>query len=330
MLCLVDREQEAEKMYDIGFDLGGTKMAAGLVDDMGKVISRVKEKLGKITQVDSVVEQMVELLSGLLMQAGVKASDVRTAGVAVPGILDRKRGKVMMSPNLGFDNYPLVEKIQKHHRFPIVLENDVNAGLWGEYALNLRQYQHVLGVFPGTGIGGGLIINGKLYRGASGNAGEVGHITLQREGPLCGCGQLGHLEALASRTAMAKDAAFLISTGRLPKELEEFGTDFRNISSKFFALGLKMRQPDVMGIIDRSIEWMGLGLASMINILDPEIVVLGGGLVDKLGDYYVKKVESSMKSHAMPGIGGNVKVVQAKLGDDAAIIGSALLAREQS
>ncbi len=315
-------------MVDLGFDLGGTKMAAGLLDEKGKLIHQVREKVGKITQADLVVSKMIEMISSLLSKASIESSQVRGAGIAVPGILDRKRGRVVMSPNLGFQQFPLVEKLQKKFSFPIFLENDVNAGLWGEYATNLREYQNVLGVFPGTGIGGGIVIGGKLYRGASGNAGEVGHITLQREGPLCGCGELGHLEALASRTAMAKDAVFLISTGRLPPELAEYGTDFRNISSKFFAQALRMKQPDVMGIIDRAIEWMGLGIASMINILDPQVVVLGGGLVEKLGDYYVRKVEASMKSHAMPVIGSNVKVVAARLGDDAAIVGAALLSRE--
>lgn len=315
-------------MYDLGFDLGGTKMAAGLLDEKARLVYQVREKVGKISQSDLVVGKMIEMISNLLAQARVDASEVRCAGIAVPGILDRKRGRVVMSPNLGFQQFPLTEKIQKKFSFPIFLENDVNAGLWGEYATYLREFQHVLGVFPGTGIGGGIIIDGKLFRGASGNAGEVGHITLQREGPLCGCGQLGHLEALASRTAMAKDAAFLISTGRLPAELTEYGTDFRNISSKFFAQALKMKQSDVVGVIDRAIEWMGLGIASMINILDPQVVVLGGGLVEKLGDYYVKKVEASLKSHAMPVIGANVKVVAARLGDDAAIVGAALLARE--
>lgn len=317
-------------MFEIGFDLGGTKMAAGLVDQKGRITRQVKEKVGKITQADAVLDKVLEVIAALLSEGGVDAAEVGALGIAVPGILDRKRGRVVMSPNLGFQNFPLVERIQKRYPFPVFLENDVNAGLWGEYAIHLRDtYRHVLGVFPGTGIGGALVIDGRLFRGATGNAGEVGHITLQREGPLCGCGQLGHLEALASRTAMAKDAAFLISTGRLPPELAEYGTDFRNLSSKFFAQALKGRQPDVVGVIDRAAEWLGLGLASMVNILDPEAVVLGGGLVEKLGEAYVKKVEASLRSHAMPVIGANVKVVAARLGDEAAIVGSALLAREE-
>lgn len=316
-------------MFDLGFDLGGTKIAAGLVDDQGKVVHRVKGKLGKITEVNSVVNGMVELIQGLLAEASVKPQEVRFAGVAVPGILDRKAGVVVMSPNLGFERFPLVERLRRFFPFPFVLENDVNAGLWGEYATGLGGFRHVLGVFPGTGIGGALVIDGRLYRGATGNAGEVGHITLQREGPLCGCGQLGHLEALASRTAMAKEAAFLISTGRLPEELAAVGTDFRAITSKFFAQALKAGQPDIIHVMERAVEWLGLGIAGMVNILDPELVVLGGGLVEKLGDWFLKRVEASVRAHAMPVIARNVRFVTARLGDNAAIVGSALLAREE-
>lgn len=314
-------------MYDIGFDLGGTKMAAGLVDAKGKVIHRVKSKTGSTAAAEGVVAGMTDLIHTLLVEAVVRVENVKTAGVAVPGLLDRQAGKVMMSPNLGFKNFPLVENLKKAFPFPFFLENDVNAGLWGEYATSLRQYKHVLGVFPGTGIGGGLIIDGRLHRGASGNAGEVGHITLSREGALCGCGELGHLEALASRTAMAKDAAFLVSAGKLQPPLADFGTDFRNITSKFFAQALKEKQPDVVGIIDRAAETLGLGIAGMVNILDPEVVVIGGGLMEKLGDYYLKRIESSVRNHAMSFIAKELKIVPAKLGDDAAIVGAALLAR---
>lgn len=314
-------------MYDIGFDLGGTKMAAGLVDEKGKVVHRVKSKTGATASAEGVVTGMTELIHTLLVEAVVRVESVKTAGVAVPGLLDRQAGRVMMSPNLGFQNFPLVERLKKAYPFPFYLENDVNAGLWGEYASSLRQYKHVLGVFPGTGIGGGLVIDGKLHRGASGNAGEVGHITLMREGALCGCGELGHLEALASRTAMAKDAAFLVSTGKLPPALADVGTDFRNITSKFFYQALKEKQPDVVGIIDRAAETLGLGIAGMVNILDPEVVVIGGGLMEKLGDYYLKRIEASVKAHAMPFIAKELKIIPAKLGDDAAIVGAALLAR---
>ncbi len=315
-------------MFYLGFDLGGTKMAAGLLDEKGKIVHRVKSKTAVSAKADFVTNGMAELINSLLVEAVVRVEEVKSAGIAVPGVLDRENGRVMMSPNLGFQNFPLVERLKRIFPFPFFLENDVNAGLWGEYTTHLLQYKHVLGVFPGTGVGGGLIINGALHRGASGNAGEVGHITIQMEGPLCGCGEYGHLEALASRTAMSKDSAFLISAGKLPPSLADYGTDFKNLTSKFFAQALKERQPDVMRVIDRSCEILGIGIAGMVNILDPELVVIGGGLVEKLGDYYLKRIEASLKAHAMSFIAKDIRVVAARLGDDAAIAGAALLAKD--
>jgi glucokinase len=163
--------------------------------------------------------------------------------MSVPGVLNRKKGIVVEAPNLGMKDFPLEEELSREFGKPVILENDVNAGVYGEFINGAAKgYEHVLGVFPGTGIGGGLIINGKLYRGASGNAGEFGHITIQKGGALCGCGERGHVEAIASRTAMGMEAVGLIAGGKLPASLSEYGTDIKKISSKFFAQAVKRKK----------------------------------------------------------------------------------------
>lgn len=315
--------------YCIGFDLGGTKMIAGLVDSGKKVLNRVKRKSPGTAGAKAVVEEILSTLNELLEVSGIPLSQVATIGMAVPGVLDRKKGRVMQTPNLGFYDFPLVEKIRSAFDVPIFLENDVNAGVYGEFVAGAAKgYQHVLGVFPGTGIGGGLILNGQLYAGAGGNAGEIGHMVLQLDGPLCGCGQYGHIEAIASRSAMARDAVSLIAGGRVHESLLAYGTDIRNISSKFFAEGLKLGDPQVIGIIDRAARQLGQSLAGSVNLLNPECVVIGGGLIEKLGSYYLEKIEASLKASAMAFIAKDVTMKAAELGDNAAIIGSAVLAKE--
>lgn len=315
--------------YFIGFDLGGTKMVAAVLDSQFSILSRVKRKTSSADGAQGILRDILLCLEESLTIAGISAAELAAIGMAVPGLLDRKKGRVVFSPNLAFEDFPLVDEIKKIYSCPVVLENDVNAGLYGEFVQGVAKgFENVLGVFPGTGIGGGLVINGKIYRGFTGNAGEFGHMTIQLEGPRCGCGQLGHVEGMASRTAMAKEAAGLIGGGNIQGKLAEFGTDIKNLSSKFFAQALKEENKLVMEIIDRAADHLGVAIAGSVNLLDPELVVIGGGLVEKLGSYYMKRIEKSVRARAMPMMAQAVQIKQAALGDDAALFGAAQVAKE--
>jgi glucokinase len=315
--------------FHIGFDLGGTKMLAGVVGPGHEVLSKTKRKSQSQAGAEAVYEDIVATIRDTLAQAGKTAKDIGSVGMSVPGILNRKKGTVVRTPNLGFFDFPLADRLKAEFGFPIVLENDVNAGVWGEYVAGAaRGHKHVLGVFPGTGIGGGLILNGELYAGVGGNAGEIGHMILQVEGPLCGCGNRGCVEGLASRTAMGKEAVGLIANGTLTGAYAEGGADLKAISSKFFANGLKEGNPHIIGIIDRAADLMGVHIGGCLNLLNPELVLIGGGLVEKLGDYYVKRVEKAMRATAWEFVADDAIVKVAVLGDDAALIGAADLARK--
>jgi len=315
--------------YHIGFDLGGTKMLAGVVGPGHEVLSKTKRKSQSQSGAEAVYEDIVATIRDTLAQAGKSAKDIGAVGMSVPGILNRKKGTVVRTPNLGFYDFPLADRLKAEFGFPIVLENDVNAGVWGEYVAGAaRGHKHILGVFPGTGIGGGLILNGELYAGVGGNAGEIGHMILQVEGPLCGCGNRGCVEGLASRTAMGKEAVGLIANGTLTGAYAEGGADLKAISSKFFANGLKEGNPHIIGIIDRAADLMGVHIGGCLNLLNPELVLIGGGLVEKLGDYYVKRLEKAMRATAWEFVADDAIVKVAVLGDDAALIGAADLARK--
>jgi glucokinase len=313
--------------FYVGFDLGGTKMLAGLVDSQNNVIGTVKRK--SQASAEAVYADIAGLIEELLSKTGKTTQDIGGIGLSVPGILNRKKGTVVRTPNLGFSDFPLVARLQKHLGVPVVLENDVNAGVWGEYVAGAaRGFQHVVGVFPGTGIGGGLIFDGKLYLGAGGNAGEIGHMVVQLEGPLCGCGQRGHIEALASRSAMTKEAAGLVANGTLGGSYAENGADLKAISSKFFAQGLKENNPHIVEIINRAADLMGVHIGGVINLLNPELVLIGGGLVEKLGDYYLKRVDKAMRKAAWEFVAAETQVKAGTLGDLAALVGAADLAKK--
>jgi glucokinase len=313
--------------FYVGFDLGGTKMLAGLVDSQNNVIGTVKRK--SQASAEAVFADIAGLIEELLSKTGKTTQDIGGIGLSVPGILNRKKGTVVRTPNLGFSDFPLVARLQKHLGVPVVLENDVNAGVWGEYVAGAaRGFQHVVGVFPGTGIGGGLIFDGKLYLGAGGNAGEIGHMVVQLEGPLCGCGQRGHIEALASRSAMTKEAAGLVANGTLGGSYAENGADLKAISSKFFAQGLKENNPHIVEIINRAADLMGVHIGGVINLLNPELVLIGGGLVEKLGDYYLKRVDKAMRKAAWEFVAAETQVKAGTLGDLAALVGAADLAKK--
>ncbi len=258
----------------------------------------------------------------------MKMDEVAGAGVAVPSPIDLATGVVLETPNLGFRDFPLKARLEKALGIPVILENDVNAGTYGELRKGAAAgYRHVIGLFPGTGIGGGIIIDGKLYRGATGGAGEIGHMIIQVEGRLCGGGHYGCLESVASKTAMAKDAAMLATTGGAPVMASLAGGDISKMKSSVFAKSIEGGDTQIARVLERAARFLGVGLANCVNIFNPEAIIVGGGLVERFGDSYLSVAEKSMRENAMPSLAKVVKLLPAKLGDDAVAIGvSSLLA----
>ncbi|MEW5814079.1 MAG: ROK family protein [Spirochaetota bacterium] len=320
---------EDTRKFVIGFDLGGTKMISALLEKE-TIKGRAKCTTNAQSGIDSVVDSIIQCIHKSLEKAKVTINEVLGIGIAVPGVINRKEGIVVYTPNLGFNNFNLLEILQREFQIPIILENDVNAGVYGEYSKGAaRGYRHIVGIFPGTGIGGGLILDGKLYHGATGNAGEIGHMIIQNEGALCGCGQYGCLEAHASRRAMAKEAVAITSAGGAPLTLQEAGTDFKRFKSKVFANAYERGEESIKAVVKKAAYYLGIGMANCVNIFNPEVIVLGGGLVEKLGKEYVAEAEKSMRAHALPALVKDVKVVEASLGDDAIIYGAANIARDE-
>jgi len=310
----------------IGFDLGGTKMLATIYDPDGKAIGSSKRKTRGDQSADGIFADICQTLFKAIAEANLTPEDLAGIGVGAPGPLDMAKGILLATPNLNLRRFPLKDRLGKEFKCPVVVENDVNAGTYGEFVAGAAKgFKHVLGAFPGTGIGGGLVLDGKLYRGATGAAGEIGHMILQADGPLCGCGQRGCLEALASRTAIAKEAIGLAANGTSPTIMVQSGTDLRRVTSKALKKAVEAKEAPVIALINRSATYLGMGIANAVNLLNPEVVVVGGGLVEKFGRDYLKTVETALRRFAMPGLVADVKLVAAKLGDDAVARGAAAL-----
>ena len=313
----------------VGFDLGGTKMIGAVLDPDMRILARVKRSTGAHEGGEAVCRRIISTIQSVLEKNGTAVSDLAGIGIASPGPLDVERGVILNTPNLDFKEFPLRDRVRSKFDVPVWIENDVSSGVYGEYKRGAaRGFRNVVGIFPGTGIGGGLILDGRLYRGSSGNAGEIGHMIIQTDGPLCGCGQYGCVEALASRTALSKDAVALAAAGGAPAVFEAVGTDFQNFKSGTFSRAIKKKDENIRRAVERSARFLGIAMANCVNLFDPDAIVLGGGLVEKLGKEYIRAAEESMKEHALGDMVGGVKVLAAELGDDAVLMGVAILVKE--
>ncbi len=313
----------------IGFDLGGTKMLAALFDGGFNLCSRRRRKTKGADGALAGVDRMAETIDQLLDNAGVSIDSIRGIGVGVPGPVDMVTGRIPDIPNLPWKNAKVRETLGKRFDCEVVLLNDVDAGLYGEYVYGAATGARcVLGVFPGTGIGGGCIYEGMILRGAGLSCMEIGHMQVLPEGPLCGCGQKGCLEAVAGRLAIAGAAALAAYRGEAPNLLADAGTKISDIRSGVLARSIKAGDRVVERIVRDAAGWIGIGVANTVNLLLPDTILLGGGLVEELPDLFVEEVTRAARSRVMPAFKGMFKVKTAQLGDDACVWGAATWARK--
>lgn len=313
--------------FVVGLDIGGTKTMAAVCDHTFAVTGRCKKRTVS-KKGEKPEERIVRIVEKALEDAG--NPDIKGIGAGSPGPLDPESGVIIDTPNLGWKDFPLADVLAKHFKVPVLVDNDVNVGTYGEWRFGeVKDCENVVGVFPGTGIGGGIILGGHLLHGFSGAAGEVGHITVEMDGPLCGCGKRGCVEALASRLAIAKEVAVLAARGDAPSVLENVGTDLANLRSGAIAQAIADGEKGVEDIVRRAAYYVGVAVGNVINVVSPEAVVLGGGLVEAMEALYLEEVKRGVKDHAMPFLRKGVKIVAAKLGDDAVVLGGARLISER-
>ena len=317
--------------YWAGFDLGGTKMRVTVFDGAWKPVAEAEAKTKGFKGVRSGVQRMAGLLDETWGAVKAKAGRARLSGVglACPGPVHVRTGLVRELPNVGWQDVPLARLLSRAAGVPVIAINDVDAGTYGEYRFGAgRGGDCVVGIFPGTGVGGGCVWRGQLLTGAAWSALEIGHLPVLPRGPLCGCGQRGCLEAVSSRLAIAQAASVAAFRGDAPHLLADAGTDLQNIRSRAIAKAIEAGDEAVERIVRDAAAWIGLGVAAVVNLLAPDIVVLGGGLVEAMPQIYREEVERLARKRAMRTYRDTFRVALAKLGDRAALAGAAAWAQE--
>ncbi len=312
----------------VGFDLGGTKMLAQAYNAGFQVIGKDRRKTKAADKAESGLDRVITTIRACLENGNVDVSRLAGIGIGCPGPVDMDRGIVLNPPNLGWDDVNVRKRLVAEFHCPVAVINDVDAGVYGEYRFGAAQGARcVVGVFPGTGIGGGCIYNGEILRGRGSSCLEIGHIPILPNGPLCGCGQRGCLEAVASRTAIAAQAARAVLRGDAPALARKVGADISQIRSGDLAESIREGDHAVEEIAYDAARAIGTGIAAIVNLLCPDIVVMGGGLVEAMPDIFVDYSMKVARKSVMPAYRRAFTMVAAKLQDDAGAIGAAAWAR---
>lgn len=321
-------EASEKKEYLIGVDLGGTKILAGVFKPQIECVGRFKMSTKPQRGAKGVIERIARCVEDAIDECDLSLKQVRAIGVGAPGAVDPDSGKVIFAPNLGWENVDLKGALEDHLKTPVFIENDCNACTLGVVETELdTKVKNVIGIFLGTGIGGGIIIDGKLYYGFNRTAGEIGHMVLEVGGPKCGCGNRGCFEALASRSAIFRRIQSAVKDGQKTVLTDMLGPGLDDMRSGDLRKAIRQGDKFVEKIVEEAAEYTGIAVANLINIFNPEVVILGGGVIAALADEMMAVIVETAKDYTFPGTFKGINIIATKLGDDAGIFGGAALAR---
>ncbi|HEY9713452.1 MAG TPA: ROK family protein [Chroococcales cyanobacterium] len=315
--------------YAVGVDFGGTKIAAGVVNlETGQLVGAAKKKTRQVQEHEDVLRRIISVVDESLEDAKVDNKKLAGVGIGAAGMVNRQKGVLLQAVNIGANDLPLADPLTRHYGLPCKLGNDVEVATLGELYFGAgRGCDNFICMFVGTGIGSGIVHNGKLYRGHTGTAGEIGHMNVLPNGKACACGAFGCLEAQASRTAIAK-----MIVADLDRGVDSFVRDKIDLTkgilrSKAMSQAVGLGDEVVINAISEAARYLGFGLASVINFYNPQRIVIGGGLVEAV-DLYFELAAKETRRRALKIPGRKVEIVKAELGDYAGIIGAALLVKE--
>lgn len=310
--------------YRLGIDLGGTKIHAVVIDRDGRVLgaARAATKAGKGYR--AVVQRLARTAIEACEAAGIKRSRITACGLGAPGPVDGERGVLLLAPNLGWGRKALADDLGQELDLPVRLGNDVNCGALGEVAYGAaRGVRSAVAAFVGTGLGGAVVLDGRVIGGAHGYGGEIGHLPAPFGDARCGCGQRGCLETVASRTGIERLIRERVAAGGTARiDLSQ------SLKSSALAAALRQRCPATRAAVDAAIKALAWGLACVGQAVDPDVYILGGGVTEALGKPFVRGVARELSRACMLHRRHRPRVVAAELGDDAVAIGAAVLAGE--
>lgn len=313
-----------------GVDLGGTSFIAVIADKKGRVLGSSDCVTTQGATARDTMQQIADHVEEAARQASVKLSKVKGLGIGAPGAVDAKKGIVVRAPNLGWADVPLGSTLRKRLDLDVTLGNDVQVAIIGEHAYGAaRGTKRAVGIWVGTGIGGGLIANGAIDRGFRGAAGEIGHMVIKEDGPQCGCGRRGCVEALASRTAMERDvraASKGSNKSAVLSIMKERGKD--RMTSSVIARALKADDAVMKDVLARAQHYLGLLAGNIVNLFDPEMIVIGGGIAQRLKGDFVGPIATTARGRFLrPDPEGTIRIEPATLGDYSGALGASALAR---
>ena len=312
----------------IGFDLGGTKMLAKVFNDGYQTLGRAKQKTQGAAGATKGLSRMAAVIEEALEDAGVEEDQIAGIGVGCPGPINPGKGEIVEAPNLGWENVPVEKHLGTAFDCRVVICNDVDAGVYAEFTEGAaRDARCAVGIFPGTGIGAGAVIDGRLVQGAKLSCMELGHIPLFPE--TSGNGEDGTtLETECSRLKIASEASRAAYRGLAPHLLKSCGTDISKITSGKLAASIEAGDTEIENIVRRAASLLGCGVATVVHLISPDVIVLGGGLVEAMPDLYVETVRKSAMARVLAPYRSTFEIVAAELEDDAGVMGAAAWARK--
>ena len=308
--------------------MGGTKILAAVINSKQGIIARAKIATKSDSSEKDYIESLTAITHEAISLSGLKESNIKAVCLGIPGSVNPYSGRIGLAPNLGLKNFFIKEKLQKKIHFPVLVENDVNLGALGIKNFGVgKKNKNILVMFIGTGIGGALIFDGRIYRGTNFMAGEIGHMFVQENGPLCGCGKKGCFEAFASRTAIVRN---ILADKRTKKKsiIGKLVPSGEKIRSKSLAEAVRKKDKVVLEHLKNACDIIGVVSANLSNALNVDEIVYGGGLIEALGDSMLPMIKASYYKHVLKDSAIGTKLVESKLGDDAAIYGGIALAEE--
>lgn len=314
--------------YFIGIDIGGTKISGGLVKPGGEIVRGIKLATPVKGKAADILNTTHSVIKDLLEEGGVDLKDILGIGVAVPGVVDRN-GVVVVTPNIGLGGIELKKILSKKYRTMVAVGNDVNFGVLGECWLGAgRKAKNIVGLFLGTGVGGGVIIDGKILLGGQGAAAELGHMTAAAGGPKCTCGNIGCVEAFVGRWAIERDIRQAIAQGERSAIVDIVGDELKQIKSGALKKALQVKDPLVCRIVKNASEALAQACVSLNHVFNPEVFILGGGVMEACGEYIAPIVEKALYGDPFFARLNAPKVLTSRLGDDAVILGAVAAARQ--
>lgn len=307
--------------FVVGVDLGGTKISTALSNLNGEVISQTTVPTNANEGEIPVLNRIIESIDKVIKDGNATYKEVKGIGIGIPGALDVEKGIILFTPNVPFKNFNIVEPLKKKFEIPVFIDNDANVATIGEYVFGAgKGFKNVIFITVSTGVGGGAILNGNIYRGNTSNALEIGHMTVAPGGPRCNCGNIGCVEATSSGTAIAKRGQEALSS-----KVETSLRKYDNITSYEVFTEAAAGDAVCKEIIENALNYLGIAVANTVSIFDPAVIIIGGG-VSKAGDIVFETVRKVVDKRCFKSMAESVKIVPAGLGTDAGVIGAVALA----